>query len=213
METRRVPGATLALLLVSFILVLCVPRDLMAHCDTMDGPVVMAAKAALQKGDVTPVLKWVKAEHEGEIREAFAKTLEVRKSGTVARDLADRYFFETLVRIHREGEGEPYIGLKPSGTDPGAGIAEADRALDKGSVEDLVRSMTAQMTTGIRDRYIRAVERKKRAEESVPAGREYVEAYVEFIHYVERLQEDVTKSAGHNVAHAEGEEVSAHSQQ
>lgn len=198
------------MLLVPLILILCVPRDLMAHCDTMDGPVVMAAKTALQKGDVTPVLKWVTEEHEGEIREAFAKTLEVRKSGAVARDLADRYFFETLVRIHREGEGELYAGLKPSGTDPGAGIAEADRALDKESVDDLVRSMTARITTGIRERYIRAVERKKHAEESVQAGREYVEAYVEFIHYVERVQEDVTTSAGHDAAHAEREEMLPH---
>ena len=30
-----------------------------AHCDTMDGPVVAAARAALQAGDVTPVLKWI----------------------------------------------------------------------------------------------------------------------------------------------------------
>jgi hypothetical protein len=35
-----------------------VPRIAGAHCDTLDGPVVMTAKAALEKGDVTPVLKW-----------------------------------------------------------------------------------------------------------------------------------------------------------
>jgi hypothetical protein len=83
-----------------------------AHCDTLSGPVVLTAKAALEKGDVTPVLKWVKKEDEKEIREAFARTLAVRKQSTDARELADTYFFETLVRIHRAGEGAPYTGLK-----------------------------------------------------------------------------------------------------
>jgi hypothetical protein len=172
----------------------------LAHCDTMDGPVVEAAKEALQKGEVTPTLQWVKPEQEVEIRKVFAETLEVRRSGGIARDLADRYFFETLVRVHREGEGEPYTGLKPSGADSESGIAAADQALNKSSVDDLVRSMTAQVTKGIRDRFARTVESRKHAEESVQAGREYVAAYVEFIHYVERLQKDVTDSAGHEEA-------------
>ena len=30
---------------------------LSAHCDTMDGPVVATARVALEKGDVTPVLR------------------------------------------------------------------------------------------------------------------------------------------------------------
>ena len=192
MSTTNVRTTGFGLLLAACILALCAPQTVLAHCDTMSGPVVTSAREALQKGDVTPTLKWVRPEHEAEVRVAFAQTLEVRKAGGVARDMADRYFFETLVRIHREGEGEPYTGLKPSSSDPGGGIAAADRALDKGSVDDLVRSMTAQVSTAIRDRYVRTIEKRKRAEDSVQAGREYVEAYVDFIHYVERLQEDLT---------------------
>ena len=184
--------------IVSMAVVLILPNTSAAHCDTMDGPVVMDAKAALQKGDVTPVLKWVKKQSEGEIRSAFARSLTVRKQGAEAAELADRSFFETLVRIHREGEGTPYTGLKPAGTEVEPGIAAADQALEKGSVEELVKVMTAQVSDGIRQRYARAAERKKTVDRSVEAGREYVEAYVEFIHYVERLQEDATKPAGHH---------------
>jgi hypothetical protein len=160
----------------------------------------MDARAALQKGDVTPVLKWVRKENEGEIRSAFARTLAVRKQGPEAAELADHYFFETLVRIHREGEGAPYTGLKPAGTEVEPGIAAADRALEKGTIEDLVKVITAQVAGGIRERYSRVAERKKTSEKNVEAGREYVEAYVEFIHYVERLQEDSTRPAGHHTA-------------
>lgn len=96
-----------------------------AHCDTLDGPVVMAAKMALEKGDVTPVLKWVKSEYEGEILEVFNKTLSVRRKGREAKELADIYFFETLVRLHRASEGAPYEGLKPAGTDLGPAVQGA----------------------------------------------------------------------------------------
>jgi hypothetical protein len=87
-----------------------------AHCDTMDGPVVLAAKTALDHKDVTPVLKWIKKNDEAEIKAAFAKTLAVRTKGPEARELADQFFFETFVRIHRAGEGAPFTGLKPAGT-------------------------------------------------------------------------------------------------
>jgi len=75
-------------------------KNLYAHCDTLEGPVVESARKALASGDITPLLKWVAADDEQMIRTAFQKTLEVRKLGTQARDLADMYFFETLVRIH-----------------------------------------------------------------------------------------------------------------
>jgi hypothetical protein len=170
-----------------------------AHCDTMDGPVVAAARAALEKGDIAPVLKWVKPECEKEIRAAFARTLSVRAGGPEAKRLADMYFFETLVRVHRAGEGAPYTGLQPAGTPIEPAIDLADRALSSGSADRLVKNLTGQAEEGIRERFTRAAEAKNHAEESVAAGRRFVEAYVELTHYVERLERDAATSA---TAHA-----------
>ena len=100
-------------LLVALLVAGHAPRG-WAHCDSLDGPVVMDARTALEKGDVTPVLKWVKKEHELEIRNVFEQTMTVRAKGEDAKALADMYFFETIVRIHRAGEGEAYTGLKPA---------------------------------------------------------------------------------------------------
>lgn len=174
-----------------------------AHCDTLDGPVVVAARAAVEKGDVTPVLMWVKKEHEEEIRAAFAKTIAVRAKGPEARDLADMYFFETVVRVHREGEGAPYSGLEPAGTDPGPAVAGADRAIANGSVDDLVSLLTEESASGIRERFRRVLEAKEHRGESVAAGRKYVEAYVELVHYAERLFDDSVS----DTAHRESKEV------
>jgi len=114
------------------------PTPARAHCDTLEGPVVRDARAALEAQDVTPVLKWVEPDRESEIRQAFEQAQKVRGLGPEARALADRFFFETLVRVHREGEGAPYTGLKPAGTAVDPGIAASDDSLDTGSVEPLV---------------------------------------------------------------------------
>jgi hypothetical protein len=157
-----------------------------AHCDALDGPVVLAAKAALQKQDVAPVLKWVRPADEGEIRAAFAKTLKVRGLSDEARDLADRFFYETLVRVHRAGEGVAFTGLKPAGeVDPG--IAAADKAITEGSADKLAAELSKAVVDGLRDRYAKVIAAKAHAEESVEAGRAYVAAYVEFIHFVEAV--------------------------
>ncbi len=173
-------------------------RPVLAHCDTADGPVVAAAKVALAKGEITPVLKWVKPEAESEIRAAFSRALAVRGKGPEAQALADQYFFENLVRIHRAGEGAPYTGILPAGTPIEPAIALADQALESGNADKLVKAITHHVEEGIRERFARAAAAKKRADASVAAGREFVEAYVEFTHYVERLHLDATTSASHS---------------
>ncbi len=167
-----------------------------AHCDSLSGPVVMDARTALEKGDVTPVLKWVKKERELEIRNVFEQTMTVRALGEDAKKLAEMYFFETLVRIHRAGEGEAYTGLKPAESiDPG--IQAADDALRSGSGDELAGDLSTRVGAGIRERLKLARERSEHAAESIDAGREYVEAYVDYIHYVENVHRLVT----HGVAH------------
>ena len=168
-----------------------------AHCDTLDGPVVKTAKAALDKGDVTPILKWVKKYDEKEIKDLFQQTLIVRSKGKEAKELADMYFYETLVRIHRAGEGAPYTGLKPAGA-VDLGVLEADKALASGTVDNLVKLITEETAKGIRERFNKAKETQKHADHNVESGREFVEAYVQFTHYVERLHLDVTSATAHH---------------
>jgi uncharacterized protein DUF6448 len=173
------------------------PRPAAAHCDTMDGPVVKAAKVALKTGDVTPVLKWVPKTDEAQIRAAFERALKVRALSPEARELADNYFFETIVRVHRAGEGEPFTGLKPSGTEIEPGIALADNALDTGSVDTLVNQVTSEVAKGIRQRFTHVQETNKHASDSVEGGRRYVAAYVEFIHYIENIHQVFNGAASH----------------
>ena len=178
------------------------------HCDGMDGPVVLLAKKALETGNVKLVLPWVRAQDEGEIRTAFDHAVSVRKLGAQARELADTHFFETLVRIHRAGEGAPFTGLKPAGRDLGPAIPAADHALVDGSVEAVVRLVTDALARGIRERFQAAWSKHRFDPSDVEAGREYVEAYVPYIHFIERLY-GMAKESGHGHAH-ESEQSAAH---
>jgi hypothetical protein len=170
-----------------------------AHCDTLDGPVVSEARKALDSGNVNLVLGWVQKKDEAEIRNAFQKATAVRKTNAAAKDIADTYFFETLVRVHRAGEGAPYTGLKPAG-EPEPAIAAADRSIATGKLEPVAKLVTERAQHGLHKQFDAVASRKKYDPNDVAAARSFVDAYVEYVHYVERLYDAAGVAAGH--AHA-----------
>lgn len=176
-----------------------------AHCDTTAGPVIPEAKAALAVGDVTPILKWIRPDNEAEVKAAFAKAVAVRTNGLAAQELADQYFLETLVRLHRAGEGAPYTGIKDEAVEPI--VALADQALANGSADEMIEKITGHVANAIREKFERALEAKKHQNESVAAGREFVEAYVAYMHFVEGIHTAVMSAGGH--AHADAGESPA----
>ena len=183
---------------ISVVLLLCSANSVFAHCDTLDGPVVEAARVALERKDLDPVLIWIQPQHESEIRTAFEQSLEVRSLGGPARDLADMHFFETVVRLHREGEGAPYTGLKPAGTDFGPAIPAADRALESGSPEDVAQLLANAVSVGLHEHFEDALSKKEFDPADIEAGRRFVASYVEYVHYVERIYDAATSPAPHH---------------
>lgn len=180
-----------------------------AHCDTMSGPVVQAAQKALETGKVNLILIWVQKKDEDTIKRAFEQTLKVRKLSPEAKEMADMYFFETLVRIHRAGEGASYNGIKPAGTEVDPSIEMADKAVETGSVNEVITKIPAHVSKSIQEKFNKVMEAKKHMNESVEAGREYVESYVIFIHYVEGIHNAVMSKPAHHGS-AEGETEHKH---
>jgi Family of unknown function (DUF6448) len=165
----------------------------LAHCDGLDGPVVQAAQKAIATGDVNFVLIWVQKRDEGEVRKIFKETIAVRKLSLEARQLADMHFFETLVRLHRAGEGAGFTGLKPAGRDLGPAIPTADKALRDANVEPLINLMTTTIQDRIRDHFNETFTKQKFSKDDLDAGRAFVNAYVEYVHCVETLYETATR--------------------
>jgi len=209
MKCPRTVRHLMLLPLLALALIL-VPNHAQAHCDALDGPVVNDARAALAAGDVEPVLKWIAAEDEVEIRSAFEQTLGVRSQSPEAEALADRYFFETVVRLHRAFEGAPYTGLKPAGIDPGVSIRAADAALETGSLDELKVLILHDVERGLTERFEAAIHAREHADHNVEAGRTFVHTYVELVHYAKRLHDSANSDAAHSGAHA-GDEHGGHS--
>jgi hypothetical protein len=146
------------------------------HCDSLDGPVVSAARRALDANDADLVVPYVDADGEAEVREAFDRTVKVRALGPEAQELADRWFFETVVRVHRAGEGASFTGLKPSGLDVGPVIPVAERALEDGIASELEAILSEEVRHQVHARLDHAMALKAHAGEGVPEARAYVDA-------------------------------------
>ena len=170
------------------------PARALAHCDGLDGPVVKAAQRALDTRNPAFVLIWVQGKDEPEIRKAFEQTLAVRELSPQARELADRFFFETLVRVHRAGEGAPFTSLKPAGRDLGPAIPAADESVRVGSVEPVRHLLMVAIQERLRLQFGEVMATKTFERDDVAAGRAHVKAYVEFIHFVERLYDSTMKT-------------------
>lgn len=172
------------------------------HCDTMDGPVVKAATRALEAEDVTLVLPYVPRDGEEEVERCFASVVELRGQGAQARELADRHFFETVVRLHRAGEGEPFTGLKPAGTDPGPVIPVAERAIETGSADELVALLCDTVAERARDQLQTVIELREQADGDLEANRRYVSAMLGlqvWAHKLHKCAESAPHEAGHHI--------------
>lgn len=180
----------IALLMITYL------QPVYSHCDTMDGPVVSDAKKAIEAHNVNYVLKWVKPDFEKEIKNIYNLVMKVRICSSNAKELAEKYFFETVVRIHRQGEGVPYTGIKSAGTPIDKKIQAADKAIEVGNLEPLKNFVHKEKFPELQNLFNNVMKLKNFDVNNVDAGREYVEAYTRFFHFAEG-EEQVDKNV-HN---------------
>lgn len=168
-----------------------------AHCDSYDGPVIKDALKALKQNNVELVLKWVEPKYEEEITAKFNQTIKLTGTNKEINKVLETHFLETLVRLHREGEGATYTGLKPAGSMTPM-VAMADHSLDTKNVDGVVKTVTNRLEKLLQERYAKAVELSKTKDVSVKAGREYVEAYVQYTHTLEALEHILDGPVSHS---------------
>lgn len=170
-----------------------------AHCDALDGPVAAAAQKALDSGNVNLALPYAPAMAEAEIAAAFTRSAKVRALGGEAKTLADRAFIETTVRLHRQGEGAAYTGLKPAGADYGPAIPAAERALASGDAAPLKALLVEEIEHGLHARIAEVRKARQAAKEpgNVAAARELVSAELGFVVFAESLRQAAHGEHGH----------------
>ena len=171
------------------------------HCDSLDGPVVRAAQRALEADNPALVLPFVPKSGEQEVLEAFRKVVQVRQTNVTCREVADRYFFETVVRIHRAGEGAPFTGLKPAGLDVGPVIPVAEKSIENEDAVPLEDLLVTTVREEIAHRFEHLGHLRGGAHRSVDGARAYVQAMLGLQVWAHTLYE-ATRGTGHTAAHA-----------
>ncbi len=165
----------------------------MPHCDTLNGPVVLACKRALETGNINYVLIWIPKESEGELKEVFEKVLKVRDLSQESKDLADYYFFETAVRLHRAGEGEGFTGLKEEGEhDPI--VEKAEKAIETEDEEEFIEDMEVEVVKTLEERFQNCLKHKNFDINDLEEGRKYIKSYIEFVVFAHHLYESLGKN-------------------
>lgn len=170
------------------------------HCDSMDGPVVKAAIKALEARNVNFILPYVPKDGENEVINVYNKVIQLRKQNEEAKYIADQYFFETVVRIHRAGEGAPFTGLKPAGLDFGPVVPVAEEAIEIENVEKLINLLSDVLKSEIEKKFTKVIELKKQESGPVDKAREYVSNMLGFIVNSHKLYECITADT-HHFAH------------
>jgi len=188
-KSNAVIRSLVVVLVILIVGVFGVMQTASAHCDAVDGPVVADARLDLEAGKLDRTLKWIYPEQEEEVTAVFKLTNQVKKKGPEASELAERYFFETVVRLHRETENAPYTGLKPAGYNAGPIVKGVDKALETGDISKVEKMVQEQVREGIAKRFADARAKKAHRSHNAEAGRSYVAAYVELMHYIEHVNE------------------------
>ena len=176
-------------MLIGITLIL-MPQKASAHCDTMDGPAVKDGRNALETGNINYAYKWIFIEYEEELKEIFDLSVKVRTLGADAQEVADRWFLENFVRIHRAGEGASYDGLKPSGTVLDPVVVAADESIDRGDMSPLKGLVSDEEYHALEEKFNKAMALKDFDIDDVEAARAYVQAYVTFFKMAEGEEHD-----------------------
>lgn len=166
------------------------PPTVLAHCDTAEGPAVKDGRTALVTGNINYALRWIPADGEAELRDVFDTALKVRTLGAEAAELADRLFLETMVRIHRMGEGVGFTGIQPTGTAIGPVVQAADEAIARGSDAGLLALVRSERRAELDTRFHASMTLKDFDVDDVAAGRRYLAAYVSFFKYAEGAEHE-----------------------
>lgn len=156
-----------------------------AHCDTLDGPTVIDGQKAMINNNINYALKWVEPSSEKELIEAFNLSMKVKDLSPESKQIAEKYFYGELVRIHREAEGAPYTGVKAAGTVTDKKVLAADKSIETGDLTPLKALIEKDKHKELQKRFDKAISLKRFNINDVKAGREYVHAYVSFFKFAE----------------------------
>jgi len=171
--------------------------NMLLHYDARNGPVMKAAKMALETGNVNYVLIWVPEESENQLKNLLEKTFCKRRAQKDVHDVTIDWYFQMVSRLHRSGERVLYTCMKPDGLDESPIVPKVERAIEIGDVEEIIGGIPNTKEGDLRQRFRHVMNKRNYDVNNIAAGRAYVSAFIDFIVYVHNLYTSIPGEEGH----------------
>lgn len=203
--------------IIFFVTLICVflfaQNQTFAHCDTMDWPVIIAAKKSLETKNPNYFLIWVQKKDEPIILEDFNKTLSLRQKNPEDSENIDKSFFENLVKIHREWEWAEYTWLKSAWSITNPVVILWDKSFETKNSTELEVFLSKTLADEIKNRFKEVIEKQNYALDDIEAWREYITSYITFLHWAEWIQDIINKKIDHHVENWVSEKQNIHKEE
>ncbi len=116
------------------------------------------------------------------------------KAGKDAKEVADDWFFENTIRLHRAEKEHRTPGMKPAGLSEGPVVPRAEKAIETGDPKESIGFILKTVEDDLTHRFHHVMEKKKYDVNDVAAGREFIEAFIGWVVYSHHLYMSVTSA-------------------
>jgi hypothetical protein len=152
--------------------------------DEMQGPVVKAAKMALDTGNVNYILIWLPEESENTLKNLLEKTCCKRSSRMNMQKQAYDWYFATVNRFFNTGRLRDDLTIYFGGFTEKPLDLKIHNATESGNFEEIREIIPITHQAEAKQRFLHVMNMRNHSVNNIAAGRAYVSAFIDFNWYV-----------------------------
>jgi hypothetical protein len=161
-----------------------------------NGPVMRAAKMALETGNADHILIWVPEESENTLKNLLEKTCCERTTQRKARNHSIEWYLQTINRLHSEYYRPHDLNISTKTPEERKTILLVERACETGNFDEIATVMQITSDEEIRQRFNDVLNKSNYDMDNIAAGRAYVSAFTDFIACINSLRSGSRREAG-----------------
>jgi hypothetical protein len=153
-----------------------------------DGPVISAAKRALETGNAHYILIWIPEESENTVKNLLEKAYCERYTQKNAYNHIVDWYFETINHLHSVHYGPYNLTISTKAPEEKTIIFLVERTCESGNFEEITTVIQDTPSGEMRQRFNDVMKKRNYGVENIAAGRVYVSAFTDFIAFVNNLR-------------------------
>jgi len=169
------------------------------YYNSENGPVIIAAKKALETGNPNYVLIWVPEESENTLKNLLEKTFCERSTRKNIQNRGIDWYFESVNRLHFTCRWPHCPGMTSDGSDMKMIVSMVERAFETGNCEEICGVLPIAHTAEVKLRFHNVMNKRNYTVDDIAAGRAYVSAFIAFIAYLHNLSSVNPEESDHTL--------------